>query len=321
MNTEIEQIILRNLSGQPSYEDILLLSEWLSVNEENKQEFLRIKKYWDAEVSLIQVNDPIDTYKRIAEKIHNPDASGKSRLHWNKKFITGVAALFTGVILCMGILHFINTSVETYTYVSGTGVSKIDLPDGTQVSLNKNSKLHYTNQYGKKNRHVSLEGEAYFEVKGNKKSPFIVDLNQAKVTVLGTVFDAKSEIDNNIISTVLIEGSVRFETPTQTILLKPGQQVSYDKASDQLEISNVETDILTAWKDNLIKYRNIRFDHLTQLLESHYNVKIEVLNQELASQVVSGTFESNLGITSIMDLMKTNLSFQWSKQEDTYSIK
>lgn len=148
-----------------------------------------------------------------------------------------------------------------------------------------------------------------------------MNLGEAKLTVLGTVFNAKSCADSQSITTTLVAGSVRFETPTQTIVLKPNQQVSYHKASDKIEINTVETDLLTAWKDNLIKYRAITFEDFTKLPEAHYGVRIKVFNEQLASQVISGSFESDLGISSILDILQTNLSFRWNKQDEVYIIQ
>ena len=47
----MDEIIARILSGESSAEDMLLLSDWLSQNQQNRSEFKKLKNYWDAEVS------------------------------------------------------------------------------------------------------------------------------------------------------------------------------------------------------------------------------------------------------------------------------
>ena len=51
MKFRMDEIIARVLSGESSAEDMLLLSDWLSENQQNRSEFKKLKSYWDAEVS------------------------------------------------------------------------------------------------------------------------------------------------------------------------------------------------------------------------------------------------------------------------------
>ena len=52
MENRINHIIARVLSGESSSDDILSLSEWLNENEKNRDEFRRLKNYWDADVAF-----------------------------------------------------------------------------------------------------------------------------------------------------------------------------------------------------------------------------------------------------------------------------
>ena len=54
MENKINHIIARVLSGESTSEDILSLSEWLNDNENNREEFRRLKNYWDADVAFKQ---------------------------------------------------------------------------------------------------------------------------------------------------------------------------------------------------------------------------------------------------------------------------
>jgi len=69
MNQEIEQIILRNLSGEASCDDVITFSEWLASSARNKESFLKIKKYWDAEVAGAKLQNPEATYNKLLDRI------------------------------------------------------------------------------------------------------------------------------------------------------------------------------------------------------------------------------------------------------------
>ena len=62
----------------------------------------------------------------------------------------------------------------------------LTLSDGTKVWLNSHSKFTYPARFSSKERDVKLEGEGFFEVTHNEKSPFVVHADLLHVKVLGT---------------------------------------------------------------------------------------------------------------------------------------
>jgi transmembrane sensor len=82
--------------------------------------------------------------------------------------------------------------------------SKIQLPDGTQVWLNADSKLEYNENFNVKLREVKLSGEAFFDVVKNKDKPFVIHTSQMDVKVLGTAFNVRSYPDEATTETALL---------------------------------------------------------------------------------------------------------------------
>ena len=80
------------------------------------------------------------------------------------------------------------------------------MDDGTKIILNRNSRFTYSDAYGTDQRKVNLEGEAYFEVAKNPERPFIVDMGNASIRVLGTTFSVKADKGKDQITAVLLEG-------------------------------------------------------------------------------------------------------------------
>src|SRR5204863_7767682 len=62
------------------------------------------------------------------------------------------------------------------------------LPDGTRVDLGVASAIRYAPAYGGRERDVYLEGEAYFEVAPDPKTPFTVYAANAITRDRGTKF-------------------------------------------------------------------------------------------------------------------------------------
>lgn len=320
MDHQIEQIILRNLAGEASCEDILIFSDWLSSSAAHKESFLKIKKYWDAEVDGARLRNPEDTYNKLLERIRKVERKKIVRRLWIRYASAAAVAILIGIAGYWVGERQNSVPVQYYSYITGNSISSFELPDGTAVSLNKNSTLSYSGSYGKEVREVSLEGEGFFTVTKNKAKAFIVDLGKSKISVLGTMFNVKNYKEEDVTTATLLEGSIRFETADQQVLLKPDQQLIFDKSSSQINMKNVSTDLVTAWKNHLIKYKSIPFIDFLEMLKKQYNVEIVLANKALGDQKVTGAFDANLVVDQILDLMKKNLSFEWKKEGNIYVI-
>jgi ferric-dicitrate binding protein FerR (iron transport regulator) len=194
---EIEQIILRNLTGEGSCDDMVKLSEWLALEEENRTSFLRIHKYWSAELSGVSVRNKKAAYqqlmKRIKESEKKPSAAGRLSLtigHWMR--YAGIAAVIAILTSMYWLMSQKTEETHHYSYMTGDSTSAFELPNGTKTALNKNSVLAYSTTDTNDIRTVTLQGEAFFDVRPNKDKPFAVSLGRAKITELGTSFNVKN---------------------------------------------------------------------------------------------------------------------------------
>src|SRR5690606_16628213 len=109
------------------------------------------------------------------------------------------------------------------------GTYHMELPDGTQVWLNADSRIYYPLTFTGTKRVVKLIGEAYFEVAHDPNKIFIVETKDEKVKVLGTKFNVKAYPEDAYSCTTLKEGKVEVEVETPmdgiyTQVLLPNQQ-------------------------------------------------------------------------------------------------
>jgi transmembrane sensor len=159
------------------------------------------------------------------------------------------------------------------------GQWKIRLADGTIVWLNASSSLSFPMHFDEKERIVSLSGEAYFEVQpkwsadGANKIPFIVYVNGIKVYVTGTKFNITAYM-NKPVTTTLVEGSVELIKDNRRQMVKPGQQVAFNKSGQFsiLEKANISETI--AWKSKEIKLTDAPIEKVMDQIQRLYNVEI-----------------------------------------------
>ncbi|MCD7936427.1 MAG: FecR domain-containing protein [Tannerellaceae bacterium] len=321
-NQDIEAIIINYLAGESTAEELLYLSGWLREDPQNKQVFTQLQSYWKADVSPTATIDYDRTFEQLLRKTAQtqiPRQTKTIRLHmWR---VAAIAAILAGILFAVPYL-FRQTPGQQFTYISGNGVAEFTLPDSTRITLNKNTVLTYTHAYGKEKREVSLTGEAWFEVEKDENCPFVVDMEENRITVLGTAFSVRNRPEEKSISAVLVEGSIRFESPGQTILITPEQKLIYHKANQGLELIPVDIDLAVAWKKNLITYKSQTFKEICELLEDHYGVKLNTMDETIKEDRYTGTFDGDLDIERIFVILGKNIPFKWEKvKHKTYSIE
>jgi transmembrane sensor len=156
------------------------------------------------------------------------------------------------------------------------GQYTIVLADGTRVWLNAESFLKYPAGFTAGQRLVELKGEGYFEVapagQGPGKIPFIVQVGDMRVQVLGTHFNINSYGDEGLIKTTLLEGSVRVEKHGKSVTLRPGQQAQ--SAGEDIKVVSAEAGKETAWKNGQFAFTDATIENIAGQIARWYDVDV-----------------------------------------------
>lgn len=110
--------------------------------------------------------------------------------------------------------------------------SRIQLPDGSVVFLNKQSKLIYNKDFGVNKREIALSGEAYFDIAKNENVPLTVTAGTVRIRVMGTAFNVRAYADDSTIETSLIRGSIEVsssDVPDRVIRMRPNEKLTFGK--------------------------------------------------------------------------------------------
>ncbi len=154
------------------------------------------------------------------------------------------------------------------------GQYQIVLADGTKVWLNAASSLQYPVAFNGNERRVLLNGEAYFEVAKNKSKPFIVQVKDVNVTVLGTHFNIMSYDDEDRIATTLLEGSVNIAKAGVSKLILPGQQMRFYKSGKNELKDNADIEQAVAWKNGKFNFADADIKTIMRQLSRWYNIDV-----------------------------------------------
>lgn len=249
-DSDIEIIISRYLSKEATPEEIKVLDDWISATPENYRNFLSQKNVW--EVSHPAFNpeeiDVNSAHRKVMEQILHPNqpVSVRPKLSFLHYWQQVAAILLLPLLILSAYLYFKPASQIAETYQElftpyGTW-SVVNLPDGSKVWLNAGSSLKYPTQFNDKQRVVSMQGEAYFEVESDKEHPFIVKTKQLTVEATGTAFNVNAYAPDHVAAVTLVKGKVAVTLDQKkTISLSPGEKIDYNLATSLYNVNKTNT--------------------------------------------------------------------------------
>ena len=184
------------------------------------------------------------------------------------------------------------------------GEYNLVLPDGTRIYLNAGTTLRYPDHFAGGSREIFLSGEAYLEVSRDTSRPFIVRTDQMDVRVLGTVFNVNAYPDGNYVRTTLVEGKVETSCGGERIVMKPGTQVAYDKATRQADYFPVDVRHFISWKDGYYDFRDMTLGELMQIFVRWYDVDVRFANPLLENLRFSGRLRRYEDVSELFEQLE-----------------
>lgn len=287
-------LISKYFNSECTQEEIQTVLDWCNDSEENKKEFIQLKKIW-----VLSNKSYDDKISSSASSVWNNilnNISNKSRKIYTKRSLIYYASISAvAAILLMLVLNvFVENSFKdrniqyTDIYMPRGEKGQISLPDGTKVWLNADSKLTFANDFNAKNRTVFLDGEAYFDVVKDDKHEFIVKTGLIDVKVHGTAFNVAAYSESEGIDVFLQRGSVsihKSSTEEQLASLVPNQHISINKDSFITDIRSFEDNSEIAWTFDELIFEHTPLKEVLAKMGNWYGVNIAVAtlpsNQEL----------------------------------------
>ncbi|MCK9413266.1 MAG: DUF4974 domain-containing protein [Prolixibacteraceae bacterium] len=292
---KIVALITGNVSAEQK-NDIL---NQIKSDAQLRKEYNSVKNAWALSNSHTSISElKVErSYLSLKEKIRQQKPTITMRLYPILKYAAVLFIVFGAGILSNKYLTAYISGNETAKnelteiVVPAGQVAEVNLPDGSHVWLNSETRLSFSNNFTGKTRIVSLKGEGYFEVlKGEK--PFVVSTKFGEITVLGTSFNVCA-FENYEFQATLVEGKVRYKNIEQNknVILSPGQQVSMSE-NKVIQVHKVNTKIYTSWKVGIIIFKNEPLREVMKKLERHFAIRIELEDEQLSDIRFTGNIEN-----------------------------
>lgn len=220
-----------------------------------------------------------------------------------------VAASF--VLLCcsiaLGLKLSFKNKINFVTVAAAKGhINIISLPDGSTVWLNSGSSIRYPDRFGETREIQLINGEAYFDIKHNEHSPFIVHYGGLHARVLGTAFNIKYFKNVSDVRVTVTRGRVEVGKGINSFgVLARDNEVSYDQLNNQHTIRKVDSRKIAAWRTNEVNLYNVSFAELTLRLENIYNIHVSYDHNKMNALPTTIHFSDKDNLQQVLEIIKT----------------
>lgn len=284
--------------GECSQEEVQHVLKWFQDNKLAPPQEQDLRALWQEagaeETEVDDTHEPDRIFSRIKAQIEEPqqqqqEASGTIRFRQPQQpafWFKAAAAVLLPLCLIWAIAQYLSQpTAAPAVYVSVTAApgvkKKINFPDGSVISLNSGSKVSFLRGFASDKREIVLRGEAFFEVAKDSLRPFIVHTGNISTQALGTSFNINYSPYDTAITVALATGVVKIDKldkdrKRQITRLAPGQQLSYNKVTQQHAVVSFDRDEVLGWKQGVLSFKQANMKQTIKKLENWYGVDIEV---------------------------------------------
>lgn len=272
--------------------------------------------------SLYYKKDQHDDIEFIEKEIILPARKKQRRI----RLYRAAAVILPFLVLSISMWYLSNrapifdsSELQTITTAKGE-TSQIILQDGTQVFLKPDTRISFPEKMGLFQRNVNLKGEAYFVVSSDPNRPFLVQLGDASIEVLGTSFNVSSYPDGDQINVVLDHGSIAFSTDANKEKLIAGQGLKFNKQSGDVSLFKAEEINYHLGKDTVLIFKDEALEDILVTLNRWYDVSFIVQDPLVNKLRYTTTFKNN-SLEEILNELEAVSPVAFSKTKDTIFVK
>ncbi|MFA6946527.1 MAG: FecR domain-containing protein [Pedobacter sp.] len=311
-----DDLLIKYLLRETSPEEDMEVSMWLSDDPENRNEFLLFERIWKQSKDLEPKStvDPeaawVKFKQQVPEAVIHPISK---RFGW----LRIAAALF---IIAGAWSFYVMLGKNGYdTIASGQMVRTELLPDGSEVTLNKNAVLSYKRNFKGSIRNVRLEqGEVFFDVSPDKTRPFIIEADRVSIRVLGTSFNVKK---NEELTEVIVEsGVVQVGMNDQLVELRKGEKVMIKGADAILQKGPSKDQLYNYYRTKVFVADNTPLWRVVEILNEAYQSTIIIDRPELRDLTLNTTFKDE-SLDTILHIISETLGVSVIREDGKIILK
>jgi len=186
---------------------------------------------------------------------------------------------------------------------------RILLSDGSEIWLNSATTLEFPFSFTGATREITLNGEAFLDIKKNPSKPFIVHTTKGDIKVLGTAFNINS-YDSGTIKIALVEGSVNFSNQLEKKTIKPGSELIYAEGKG-IDIRHFDQDDVLAWRKGLFVFNEASLPEIVAVMPRWFGIEVQLDNPKLTREKFTGVMSRNEPIKVFLENLKSTMNIDY----------
>jgi transmembrane sensor len=288
-NQNIDALIDRYLKGELTKEEVVYVEKWLDSLED--------KDAFDALPPQELAASKAAMYTRLTARID------RRNFGWLK-----IAAAV--IVIVIAGYFFMPHRSTTITGVAGN-IRKQILSDGSIVWLKGKSTLIFPVSFGNKDRIVTLEGEALFEVAKDAAHPFMIHCGTLTTKVLGTSFNIRNNGRETAVS--VLTGKISLRTGTSAeILLSANENAVYSEPQAIIKkTAGTTPHELTKGTEYDMAFNDAGMRDVIHRIEQKFDVDIQLKDSAIANNLITADMtDQSLQKTMEMISQALNLDIQ-----------
>lgn len=273
-------------NGNANRAEIHFWTTWIAENPDKLHLVTEARTMLDAlNVHISEGELQVEKDKLFA-KLESKAPTKTHRLGGKWQWIAAASILLIGVFSFHQIffkstaqptLTLHRTSTEEWLQVTAQNgkITKVNLSDGSQITLMGGSTLHYPKHFSKDTMCVLLNGDARFDISKNEGRTFAVKTDNAVVTVLGTQFLVE-QADSKNTRVSLFSGKIRLTNRNnkKQILLSPGQQGYVTNTN--IHLDKFTPTQINNFPEGILHFQNASFAEVARKLKQYYGISLSL---------------------------------------------
>lgn len=244
----------------------------------------------------------------LRTKIEHKNTSKSTRslrVYWSAAASVAVIALLSSVYFYFTPNQIVADKGQHVEYT---------LPDGSNVTINADSKISYSKLSFTDKRILKLDGEAFFSVQKGK--PFIVNTKLGEVEVLGTTLNVYAR--DKAFNVSCLTGKVKVSVKDQNVIILPGEKAEL-QSGILTKITDIPTNEMAGWKTGEFHFDNIPLISIFDEIERQFNISISA--EGIGNRFFTGRF-SNKNLTEVLETVCLPMKLEYDiKNGNKISIK
>jgi ferric-dicitrate binding protein FerR (iron transport regulator) len=205
------------------------------------------------------------------------------------------SSIAASLLLLIGIFRIWIYNPVTKVIVAKADHTEYNLPDGSHVNINSDSRISFNMKDFIRNRRLKLDGEAYFEIA--KGDNFIISTKHADIKILGTTFNVFSRGDEFKVS--CLTGKILVFDKNTSVTIVPGETATIkDNKLTYFQDKNIST--ANSWTAGEFYFENAPLNLIFNELERQFNVKFDL--QNVGEKYFTGSF-SNISLNTALEII------------------